>query len=40
MPACPVGPADRTGMAIFFACLFIPVFPTGDLKQKSSFMDW
>jgi hypothetical protein len=23
---------------IFFACLFIPVFPTGDLEQKSSFM--
>ena len=31
MPACPVGPADRTGMVIFFACL--------DFKQKFSFMD-
>ncbi len=39
MPACPVGPrentgtgpADRTGMVIFFTCL--------DLEQKSSFMD-
>ena len=31
MPACPVGPADRTGVVIFFACL--------DLEQKSSFMD-
>jgi hypothetical protein len=30
MPARPVGPADRTGVVIFFACL--------DLKQKSSFM--
>jgi hypothetical protein len=27
MPACPVGPADRTGVVIFFACL--------DLEQKS-----
>jgi len=26
MPACPVGPADRTGAAIFFACF--------DLEQK------
>jgi len=31
MPACPVGPADCTGVVIFFTCL--------DLKQKSSFMD-
>jgi len=31
MPACPVGPADRTGMVIFFECL--------DLEQKSSFMN-
>jgi hypothetical protein len=39
MPACPVGPrentgtgpADRTGMVIFFTCL--------DLEQKSSFID-
>jgi len=31
MPACPVGPADRTGVVIFFTCL--------DLEQKSSFMD-
>jgi hypothetical protein len=30
MPACPVGPADRTGAVIFFACL--------DLEQKSSVM--
>jgi len=21
MPACPVGPADRTGVVIFFVCL-------------------
>jgi len=28
MPACPVGPADRTGVVIFFACL--------DLERKSS----
>jgi hypothetical protein len=31
MPACPVGPAERTGVVIFFTCL--------DLEQKSSFMD-
>ena len=31
MPACPVGPADRTGMVIFFACL--------DLERKSSLID-
>jgi len=31
MPACPVGPADRTGVVIFFTYL--------DLEQKSSFMD-
>jgi len=31
MPACPVGPADRTGMVIFFTCL--------DLAQKSLVMD-
>jgi hypothetical protein len=39
MPACPVGPrenagtgpADRTGVVIFFTCL--------DLEQKTSFMD-
>ena len=31
MPACPAGPADRTGMFIFFDSL--------DLEQKSSFMD-
>jgi hypothetical protein len=24
---------------IFFERLFIPVFPTGDLEQKSSYMD-
>jgi hypothetical protein len=28
MPARPVGPADRTGVVIFFACL--------DLERKSS----
>jgi hypothetical protein len=31
MPACPVGPADRTGVVIFLTCL--------DLEQKSLFMD-
>jgi hypothetical protein len=31
MPACPVGPADRTGVVIFFGCL--------NLEQKFSFMD-
>ena len=31
MPACPVGPADRTGVVIFFTCL--------DLEQKSSSLD-
>ncbi len=31
MPACPVGPADRTGVVIFFTCLY--------LEQKSSVME-
>jgi len=31
MPACPVGPADRTGVVIFFACL--------DLERKSSLIN-
>jgi hypothetical protein len=26
-------------VVIFFACLFIPFFPAGDLEQISSFMD-
>ena len=25
-------------VVIFFACLFIPLFPAGDLEQKSSFI--
>ena len=31
MPACPVGPVDRTGMVIFFACL--------DRERKSSLIN-
>jgi hypothetical protein len=31
MPACPVGPADRTGVVIFFECL--------DLERKSSLIN-
>jgi hypothetical protein len=31
MPACPVGPTDRTGVVIFFACL--------DLERKSSLIN-
>jgi hypothetical protein len=34
MPACPVGPADRTGVDIFFACLFIPFFQRGILNKN------
>jgi hypothetical protein len=31
MPACPVGPADRTGMVNFLACL--------DIEQNTLFLD-
>ena len=31
MPACPVGPADRTGVVNFLACL--------DIEQNTSFLD-